>query len=45
MHDVDYYDISKRIIKEDDNDDYKIDKPGFMSYNPRFDWQKHEIRK
>jgi len=35
--------MSNKVKKDEEEDvDLKIHKPGFMSDDPRFDWQKNE---
>lgn len=40
---MNYYDIKTAVKKDDEEDeDLKIHKPGFLSEEPRFGWEKND---
>ena len=42
-YDLNYYDIKTAVKKDDEEDeDLKIHKPGFLSEEPRFGWEKND---
>ncbi len=45
-YDINYFDIQTKVKKEDEEDeDLKIEKPGFGSYDLRFEWEREERKK